>query len=113
MPMYDFKADDCGCRLIDVLEPINSPERRCAEHDNVMRRAWLTHAPSVIPDDIPGGVLIHNGICGPGGAADPIRYYSKSEMNRAAKEKGLMSRVEHIGSPGSDKNKGRFTQRWI
>jgi hypothetical protein len=110
--MYDLKCDDCGGTVIDVLEPINAAPHRC-DCGGTMRRAWLTTPPNVIPDDIPGGVLIHNGLCGPGGAADPIRYYSKSEINRAAKAKGLQQRVEHEPSQGSDKNRFKFTQRWV
>ncbi len=110
--MYDYLGK-CGCRAIDVLEPIVVPTRFCLEHGETMMRAWLTHAPYVIPDSIPGGIEIKNGLCGPGGAADPIKYYSKSEINRAAKEKGLMNKVEHIPSQGSDKNRRRLTQRWV
>lgn len=111
--MYDYRCEGCDHRVIDVLEPIVSPPRSCPQCQGTMKRAWLTKAPSVIPDDIPGGMLIKHGLCGPGGAADPIRYYSKSEMNRAAKERGLMNKVEHIPSQGSDKNRFRHTQRWV
>ena len=76
-----------------------------------MQRAWLTKVAAVIPDDIPGGVLIHNTICHPDGT--PKRYYSKSEMKRAAAAKGYHNHVEHVPSPGSDKNRQNHTTRWI
>lgn len=44
-------------------------------------------APGVIPDQIPGGVEIKHGICNEDGT--PRKFYSKSEMRRAAFQKGL------------------------
>jgi hypothetical protein len=41
----------------------------------------------VIDDSIPGGILIHHGICNDDGT--PKRYYSKSEIHRAAFEKNV------------------------
>lgn len=60
-------------------------------------------------DDIPGGMLIHHGICNPDGS--PKRYYSKSEIARAAKQAGLHNHVEHLPEKGSDKSK--HTTRWV
>ena len=60
-------------------------------------------------DDIPGGVLMYNGVCNDDGS--PRRFYSKSEIARAAKEKGLHNHVEHIPEKGSDKSK--HTTRWV
>lgn len=111
MPMYDYKCEGCGRVQIDVLEPIQSPTPPCASCGNMMRRVWLASAPSVIPDSIIGGVDIKHGLCGPGGAADPIRYYSKTEIRKAAEKKGLVNHVEHVESQGSSKNPN--TQRWI
>lgn len=66
-------------------------------------------ANGVIPDDIPGGVLMEHGICNSDGS--PRRYYSKSEMAREAKARGLMPFVRHTPEQGSDKSP--FTTRWI
>lgn len=66
-------------------------------------------ATNVAPDEIPGGVEIKNGLCNPDGT--PRRYYSRSEIAREAKRRGLVNAVEHIASPGSDRNK--HTQRWV
>lgn len=63
----------------------------------------------ITTDDIPGGVLIRNGICEDDGS--PKRYYTKSSIHAAAKAKGLINRVEHITSEGTDKNP--HTTRWI
>jgi hypothetical protein len=64
---------------------------------------------SIIPDDIPGGVDIRHGICNDDGT--PKRYYSKSEIAKAAKAKGYVNHVEHVPMPGSDKSP--HTTRWI
>lgn len=41
----------------------------------------------VIGDDIPGGLVIKNGICWPDGT--PRRFYSKTEIRKAADTAGL------------------------
>lgn len=41
----------------------------------------------VIGDDIPGGVLIHHGVCNEDGT--PKRYYTRSSIVQAATDKGL------------------------
>jgi hypothetical protein len=63
----------------------------------------------VVGDDIPGGVLIEHGICNDDGT--PRRYYTKSEMAREAKRRGLINWVEHKPERGSDKSP--FTTRWV
>ncbi len=40
----------------------------------------------IITDEIPGGIEIKHGICNPDGT--PKRYYSKTEIRRAANERG-------------------------
>lgn len=62
-----------------------------------------------ISDSIPGGVLIDHGICNRDGS--PRRYYSKSEMAKEAKARGVTNRVEHIPLRGSDRSP--HTTRWI
>jgi hypothetical protein len=41
----------------------------------------------VIGDEIPGGLLIHHGLCNEDGT--PKRYYSKTDIHKAAYEKNL------------------------
>jgi hypothetical protein len=62
-----------------------------------------------ISDDIPGGVLINHAICNDDGT--PKRYYSKSEIAKAAKAAGYTNFVRHVGNNESDKSP--FTTRWI
>lgn len=45
-------------------------------------------ANTVWADDIPGGVLVYNGLCNDDGS--PRRYYSKSEIRLACKVKGVI-----------------------
>lgn len=63
---------------------------------------------NVIPDGIPGGVEIRHGLCNDDGS--PRRYYSKSEMARVAKARGLVNHVEHACLPGTDKSP--WTTKW-
>lgn len=42
----------------------------------------------VIGDEIPGGILIDHAICNPDGSSK--RYYSKTEIRRAANERGYV-----------------------
>lgn len=44
-------------------------------------------SPMIASDDIPGGLEVRHGICNPDGS--PKKYYSKSEIKKAAYDKGL------------------------
>jgi hypothetical protein len=66
---------------------------------------------NVITDDIPGGIEIRNGICHDDGT--PRRFYSKSEMKRVARQKGLSNHVEHVPDPRTGSDKSQHTQRWV
>src|SRR5262249_24981687 len=114
MPVYDLRCNLCGRVKVDVLQPIEAPLEDCRLKtlyegelmgvcEGKMERVWLQSAPGVIPDDIPGGMEIKHGICHDDGT--PRKFYSKSEMAKAAKEKGYVNHVTHIGSKGSDKSK--------
>lgn len=58
----------------------------------------------VIPDDLPGGVLIAHGLCHPDGT--PRRFDSKSAIEKAAKVAGLMPFVRHTDND-------EHVSRWI
>lgn len=82
--MYDLVCLN-GHESLDVLVPygLRGPCPTCgAPTENLWRSAT-----AVIADSIPGGVEIRHGICNDDGT--PKRYYHKSEITRAAKEKGL------------------------
>lgn len=65
------------------------PLPTCSECSQPMEETWLHSvnlAPMVNTDDIPGGLEIRHAICNPDGT--PKKYYSKSEIRRAAAEAG-------------------------
>lgn len=116
MPMYDYHCKQCGFEQIDVFRHSTEDKQlgcpNCA--GGMMDRRTVTSgesakAPGVIDDSIPGGILIKNGICNDDGT--PKRYYSHTEIRKAAEAKHMVNKVEHIGARGSDKNKN--TVRWI
>ena len=111
MPNYDYRCQDCGDERIDVLVPIAQKVITCEKCQGDMVRVWAGKAAGAIPDEIPGGYWVKHGICNEDGT--PKRYDSKSAMDRAAKEKGMVNLVEHIPSPGSDKNRHGHTVRWV
>lgn len=112
MPFYDRACPACQNKLIDCWEQITAPVVVCACGTDTKRVIYPTTR-AVIQDSIEGGVLIYNGLCNPDGS--PKRYYSKSEIARAAAAKGLtpMDNV-HIPNPasGSDKAGNGLTTRW-
>lgn len=59
----------------------------------------------VVGDDIPGGLLIEHGLCDEK-TGKPVRYYTKSDIAREAKARGLQNVVRHI--EGS-----KHTSRWV
>lgn len=108
MPLYDVICVNKH-EGIDVYRKIDAPFPPCEACGEPTERLWKSTA-NVIGDDIPGGIVMEHGICHDDGS--PRTYYSKSEMAKVAKEKGLINKVRHIGSDkGSDKNK--HTQRWV
>lgn len=77
----------------------------------LVRNRHFAKANEARSDSIRGGVLIEHGLCDPV-TAEPRRYYSRSEMAREAKTRGLVNWVEHKpDTPGSDKS--RQTQRFV
>lgn len=112
--MYDRRCESCGIVLEDCLEPTpKSAPIPCAcggEFVRTQATGKFHKASGIIPDGIPGGVVIRNGICYPDGT--PRRFDSHSEMRRAARELGVHSQVRHMpNDPGSDKNP--HTTRWV
>ena len=107
MPMYDFRCDRCDA-VVDHFCTTGTQQYVC-ECGGTMQRIWTAKACGVIADSIPGGMWIKHGICNADGT--PKRYDSHSEMRRAAEKAGLVNKVVHQGSKGSDKSK--HTTRWV
>jgi hypothetical protein len=106
MPIYDLiclnghKQYDC---LLKLGERPPCPECAAAT-DTLWERSG-----NVIGDDIPGGIWMEHGLCNSDGS--PRKYYSKSEIAREAKRRGLVNKVEHVTTQGSDK--APHTKRWV
>ena len=68
----------------------------CHRCGGALERSWaFAKAPGIVPDGIPGGMLVEHGLCNPV-TGEPVRYDSRSEMDREAKRRGLERRVEHV-----------------
>ncbi len=112
--MMDYKCSACGkVTMDDLRDPLKLPTCQCGGANIEVK--WTearahgieTSQAVVIGDDIPGGLLVTNGICAENG--DPIRYYTKSDIRKAAKAKGLIwggDHSDHVTNPkmGTDKN---------
>lgn len=84
--LIDVICPGCGETHTDVWierERAAYPSCRCG---SPMERHWAS-APTVRPDDIPGGLTIHHGLCHEDGS--PRTYYSQSEITRECQARGL------------------------
>lgn len=108
MPMYDYQCRTCEKQAIDVLAPVDARQRIC-DCGALMDRVWLQRASAVIGDEC--DIWMKNGLCNEDGS--PRRYTSKAEIAQEARRRGLVNRVEHVASPGSDKNRSSHTTRWV
>lgn len=99
-------CENCGAKPNSIV--IHGSQLWCWPCHNTAKGETSSSA-GVIGDDIPGGIEINHGICNEDGS--PRRYYSKSEMVREAKRRGLHNHVEHVTAPGTDKSP--HTTRWI
>lgn len=73
------------------------PCPNCAKQTVVPASRGATQTVYIATDDIPGGIEIRHGICNEDGS--PKKYYSKTEMYRAANEKGLKILGDTPGKP--------------
>jgi hypothetical protein len=107
--MVDAACQECGALVDDVL--MTKGQLPNCECGGALERRWhFTRTAHVHGDDIPGGVWIEHGLCNADGS--PRKYYSKSEMAREAKARGLVNLVEHKpDNKGTDKSAN--TQRFI
>lgn len=111
MRYIDLVCPKCGAQTVDHFQRNSeAPLPECVADSTQLIRLYLpTNRGNVIGDEIPGGTLIYNGLCNSDGS--PRRFYSKSEIRRAAEQKGLVNRVEHLGTASGDRSK--HTSRWI
>jgi hypothetical protein len=107
MPFYDLTCE-AGHEQIDVLLKIGE-RPPCPECGGPTETLWRSTSANVVGDDIPGGYEVKHGLCHEDGT--PRKFYSKSEIHRAAKEKGLVNYVTHVTAPDTDKSP--VTKRWV
>ena len=102
----------CGQKTCDQYLDWNEPYPPCACGGQTTREYNPKSLGMVIPDDIPGGIEIRHGVCNDDGT--PKRYYSRTDIRKAAKAKGMIwggDEARHIPLPGSDRNPN--TTRWV
>jgi len=106
MPFYDLTCPNKH-EQVDVYLKLGErpPCPQCGEPTETLWRK----SSGIIPDDIPGGILIEHGLCDPV-TGEPRRYYSRSEIAKEAARRGLVNHVEHVSGYGTDKSK--HTTRW-
>jgi hypothetical protein len=108
MPFYDLTcANQHEQHNLYLKVGDRPPCPACGEPTETL---WTTRANAVIGDDIPGGYTIEHGVCHANGA--PRTFYSKAEILRAAREKGLEQAVRHVTDPRSGSDKNRYTTSW-
>lgn len=114
MKMCDARCKDCARERNDFLVRDSGVVAPCAWCNGEMALIKLEtghRTAHVHGDDIPGGILIHHGICNRDGT--PRRYYTKSAQKAAADRRGLTNYVVHEVDPKSGSDKSKHTQRFI
>lgn len=85
---YPFLCDTCN-HTFKELKWDYAPDPvcpKCGANDCFLNYGERRQSAGIATDEIPGGIEIRHGICNPDGT--PKRYYSKTEMKRAANEAG-------------------------
>lgn len=86
MPIYDLTCQNGHEQLNLWLKIGERPP--CPTCGSATETLWLpTSVPNIVGDEIPGGIEIRHGICNDDGT--PRRFYSRSDIAKAAKAKGL------------------------
>jgi hypothetical protein len=101
---YTFRQwrQECECGwagLILAWDYDPKPCPRCGAQTS--RQVTHNLAPSVIGDDIPGGIVMEHGVCYEDGS--PRTFYSKSEIRQVARAKGLVRVGETPGKTPGDR----------
>jgi len=101
MPYYNLVCDN-NHEVHDIFLKVGE-RPPCKECGAPTQTLWIPNSnPAVISDEIPGGIEIRHGLCDEA-TGKPVRYYSKSDIHKEAKRRGLVNYVEHVPTPGSDK----------
>lgn len=99
---YDQHCTVCDWQSEIFAEPGTHPA--CPVCQGPTERIYLGGY-GMIGDEIPGGLVVENL------GHHPVKVFSKSELKFEAEKRGLVQNVQHVGTPGGDKNPN--TQRWV
>jgi putative FmdB family regulatory protein len=93
--MYDYR---CACgHTFESLRRLSEANPLCVKCGAATEK-YLSKAPGVIADHVPGGFVVENI------GHRPMKFESKSEMKRELDRRGLEQKVRHVGERGSDKS---------
>lgn len=95
LPRHDEQCLRCPWEGEVWVAPGEYPP--CPNCGGATERLWR-RSPTVIADEIPGGLTVENL------GHDPVTVYSKSELAREAKARGLEPFVRHVPIPGTDRS---------
>ena len=104
MPIYDLICSN-GHEHINIAHSIHEGHPVCPLCGESTATLWRTYQSGIIADDFPGGVEIKHGLVNPDGSAR--KFYSKTEMKRAANEAGLKWADDSPGRPYKVRWSGR------
>lgn len=96
MPRYDLICDN-GHEHYDVVHSYKDPHPLCKECNEPTGTLWRTYGGGIKGDDIPGGMQIRHGLVNADGS--PRTFYSRTEIRKAANEKGLVLEGDTPGKP--------------
>lgn len=110
----DMRCAKCGAQKIDAYVTLADASTFPVCCEQPMERLFVAQRTGgVIQDSIEGGIEIKHGICNPDGT--PRKYYSKTEIRKAAKAAGFdwgYDRNEHVPVRGTDKGIPGGTRKW-
>lgn len=86
------------CQWVDDIFVAAHEHPPCPVCGSVTERLWSGKSASVAQDSWEGGKTFENL------GHDPVTVYSRSELKRELKERGLEECVRHVPVPGTDKS---------
>lgn len=96
MPRFTQYCPVCGWQDTIIVQPFVKPP--CPHCGQPTDRLWTGTSASVAGDEFPGGKTFENL------GNEPVTVYSRSELRREMKARGLQEFVRHVPVPGSDKS---------
>lgn len=96
MPRHTQHCTVCDWQDDVQVQPYEHPP--CPQCASATERVWCGHSASVNGDEWPGGKTFENL------GNEPVTLYSKSELRRELRARGLEECVRHVPVPGSDKS---------